>query len=229
MIGAKGGRKHLYQIESMVQDTHGYWIILSRKFKSGAERSVTVYAFPDRVWSWYSWPIFGGSAQIANLGAGIGYFGFPNNDIRKTDDFRASQQGLKETQLVYFNETQWLKPKLLRALPGKGIPRKVEAIETDLDGERVDFWIDREDHLPVKIIQYYQSEFRAGLQPGYTWELSHYQQMNGIQIPYEVSYSVLSDRPSIDRFTTLLNPKLREDLFTSPPRFEDGPDAWKPK
>ena len=88
---------------------------------------------------------------------------------------------------------------------------------------------DREDHLPVKIIQYYQSEFRPGLQPGYTWGLSQYQQMNGIQIPYQVSMTILSGRPSIDRFMPLLNPKLREDLFTSPPRFEDGPDAWKPK
>ena len=138
MIDAKGGRRHLYQIETIVQETHGYWIIFSRKFKSGAERGVTVYAFPDRVWSWYSGPIFGGSSHVADLSAGIGYYGFPNNDIRKTDDFRGDKQHLKETQLVYFNETQWLKPKLLRTLLGKSIPRKVEAIETDVDGERFD-------------------------------------------------------------------------------------------
>jgi hypothetical protein len=229
MIDAKGGRRHLYQIETIVQETHGYWIIFSRKFKSGAERGVTVYAFPDRVWSWYSGPIFGGSSHVADLSAGIGYYGFPNNDIRKTDDFRGDKQHLKETQLVYFNETQWLKPKLLRTLLGKSIPRKVEAIETDVDGERFDFWIDRKDHLPVKIIQYFQSPYHAGLEPGYTWDLSHYQQMNGIQIPRQISFTVLAGRPDTGRFMPLLNPKLREDLFTSPPRFEDGPDAWKPK
>ena len=53
--------------------------------------------------------------------------------------------------------------------------------------------------------------------------------MNGIQIPYRVSKIILSGSPSTYRFTTILNPKLRDDLFTSPPRFEDGPDAWKGK
>ena len=172
---------------------------------------------------------FWGAVRTADLSAGIGYFGYPKNDIRKTSDFRGEKDALKDTQLVYLNETKWLKPKPVRVLLDKKIPTNVEAIETDLDGERVDFWVDRENHLPVKIIQYRVFEFGVGLKPSYTWDLSDYQRMNGIQIPYQISTSMLSDPPSTIRSLPILNPKLREDLFTSPPRFEDGPDAWKSK
>ena len=174
MIDAKGGRSNLYQIETMVEETRDYFVYLYPIFAHGKQHSVTVYAFPNGEWSWETAPIFGDKVQTADLSAGAGYIGYPNNDIRKTSDLRREKEGLKNKQLVYLSETKWLKPKPVRVLLDKNIPRKVEAIEATLDGERVDFWIDRRNHLPVKIITYYQSEFHPGIEPGYTYGLSDY-------------------------------------------------------
>ena len=229
MIDAKGGRGNLYRIETMVQETRDYSIYLYPIFAHGKEHTVKVYAFPNGEWRWETAPIFGDKVQAADLIAGAGYIGYPNNDIRKTSDLRWEKEDLKNIQLVYFNETRWLKPKPVRMLLYKKIPKKVEAIETDLDGERIEFWVDRKIHLPVKIISYRDFGHGKGLEPSYTWNLSHYRWMNGIQIPNKISMIVLSGDPGTSRFMPILNPKLREDLFTSPPRFEDGPDAWKGK
>jgi hypothetical protein len=229
MIDAKGGRTQLYQVETMVQETHQHLSFGNPKFQDGDNHIVRAFAFPDHIWDWSIAPVFGGGIRTADLSAGFGYIGYPNNDIRKTSYLGREKEFLEQAQLVYLNETRWMKPKPVGVLRGKEIPAHIEAIETTVEGQRVDFWIDREDHLPVKIIQYWEFEFGAGLKPSYTWNLSDYQQINGIQIPYQVAMIVLSGRPSTYRFTTVLNPKLRTDLFTSPPRFEDGPEAWKDK
>ena len=217
MIEAKGGRSSLYQIETMVQEGRGQLRFGNPKFEDGEQHDVVALAFPDRMWTWGIAPVFGGGVRIVDLSVGIGYIGYPNNDIRKTSDFRAEKESLKDNQLIFLNETKWLKPKPVRVLIDKKIPRKVEAIETDLDGERVDFWIDREDHLPVKIITYRDFRHGKGLEPSDTWDLSQYQRMNGIQIPYLISTTMLSNPPSIRRGLPVLNPKLRPDLFTTPP------------
>ena len=43
----------------------------------------------------------GAGYATADLSAGIGYIGYPNNDIRKTSDFRAEKESLKDNQLIY--------------------------------------------------------------------------------------------------------------------------------
>jgi len=229
MIEAKGGRSALSQIETMVIEAHEYLKFHNPKFKYGEEHSVAAFAFPDRMWSWSKAPVFEGGVQTADLRAGTGYIAYPSGNILKTSDLRGGERSLRDTQLIYFCETQWIKPKPVRVFRDRNIPRNVEAVETDLNGERIEFWIDREDHLPVKIISYRDFNHGKGLEPNYTYILSDYQRMNGIQIPREISASMLSNPPSTSRDMTILNPKLREDLFTSPPRFEDGPDAWKSK
>jgi hypothetical protein len=229
MIEAKGGRSSLYQIETMVQESRGRVLYLYPKFAHGEMHYVSVKAFPDRMWSWGIAPIFGGSVATADLSANIGYLVYPKDDIRKTRDLRGTREALKDTQLVYLNESKWQRPKPVRVLLDKKVPKKVEAIETDLDGERIEFWIDRKSHLPVKIISYRDFGYGKGLEPSDTWDLSEYRPMNGIQIPHRISSFILSNNPSTSRSVPILNPKLREDLFTSPPRFEDGPDAWKSK
>lgn len=219
----------------MAQETHQSLSFGNPKFKDGDSHVVTALAFPDKVWEWEDArsTVFGGSVICENLEAGVPYLAYPGNDIRKSSVQRTEVGGGKEllerSQLVYLNETRWLKPKPVRVLLDKNNPHNVEAIETDVDGERVDFWIDRENHLPVKIIRYRDFKYGKGLEPSSTYDLADYQQTDGIQIPNQVSTTIISPPASTVRYRTTLNPKLRADLFTSPPRFEDGPEAWKSK
>lgn len=94
MIDAKGGRGNLYRIETMVQETRDYSIYLYPIFAHGKEHTVKVYAFPNGEWRWETAPIFGDKVQAADLIAGAGYIGYPNNDIRKT----SSQMGEGRSQ-----------------------------------------------------------------------------------------------------------------------------------
>jgi len=141
MIDAKGGRKHLYQIETMVQEIHQHLSFHNPRFKDGDSHFVKAFAFPDREWDWSMAPLFGGRVITANSAEGSGYVGFPDNEVRKTSDIRREKEFIEHAQLVYLNESRWLKPKPVRVLLDRDIPHNVEAIETDLDGERVDFWI----------------------------------------------------------------------------------------
>jgi hypothetical protein len=201
MIDAKGGRTQLYQIKTMVQQTHQWLQFGNPKFKDGDNHIVRVFAFPDHEWDWSIAPLFGGVVRTADLVQGAGYIGYPNNDIRKNSHLMREKELLRDAQLVYFNETSWLKPNPVRVLLKKNILKDVEAIEANVNGERVDFWIDRENHLPVKIITYYQSQFHSGLEPGFTYGLSDYQRMMVFRFPtrFQGSFSRVLEAATVLR------------------------------
>jgi hypothetical protein len=229
MIASKGGRDRLYQVETMVQESREHLIFANPKFPNGEMRGIRAFRFPDREWDWTDSgkTVFGSQVISADVAAGLGYIGFQDGEIRRTSQLGREEGFLKLAQLVFLGETRWLRPKPVRVLHRADIPSGVDAIETMLPDERVDFWIGRTDHLPVRIIDYRQNEFTHVTEPGYTYELAHYREIDGIEIPETVAMTVLKGAPEKVRWTTSLNPRLREDLFTTPPRFADGPDAWK--
>lgn len=229
MIAAKGGKERLLQVETMVQEFRSYLKFANPKFPNGEIHSVRAFHFPDREWDWIDSgkTVFGSQAITADLAAGSGYIGFPDGATRLRSDLGREKALLKEAQLVYLNETRWFQPKPVRLLRGKGIPHSVDAIETTLSDERIDFWISRTDHLPVTIIDYWHNEITHVLEPSYTYDFSDYHEAEGIKIPGTVAKTVLAGAPDKVRCYTILNPKLRDDLFTARPRFADGPDAWK--
>ena len=229
MILAKGGRERLYKIQTMVQEDNTYTRFANPKFPNGNIHFVRAFAFPNFEWDWVDSgkTIFGSHVITADLTAGLGYIGFPDGETRQSSALGRERGFLRSAQLVYLNETRWLQPKPVRVLTGKDISRGVDAIETILSGARVDFWISRADHLPVKIIDYIYNKYTKVLEPGYTYDFADYQEIQGIRIPGLVTTTLTVGPPHKIRENTILNPKLRDDLFTTPPRFADGPDAWK--
>jgi hypothetical protein len=128
-------------------------------------------------------------------------------------------------------ETKWLKPKVMgldEATLGK---RKLDVVHTllkdDVEGFLpedlyIDFWIDRETHLPVKVSY---SRMKYG-EKG-SWNeitLSGYVDVNGIKVPLNETIEGVTDRISVQ-----LNVDYDQELFSKPPSIAAGPEAWRVK
>ena len=96
MIDAKGGRTHLYQIETMVQEAHQHLSFHNPKFKDGDNHMVRAFAFPDHEWDWSIAPVFEGVVRTGDLAGGFGYIGYPKDDIRKTSELRREKELLQD-------------------------------------------------------------------------------------------------------------------------------------
>ena len=234
MIEAKGGRERLDQVENIVVEERLYLTFPpGRKFKNGEQHTVGVYVFPDRVWSWQDArsTVFGASASVSDVTKGIHYFVLPGDDIREGTDTKGAANALEYQQLIFLNETRWFKPVPVRVLSGGDIPRNMDAIEASVNGKRVDYWVNRKSHLPARIIKYEISPanhfFHYDRMYNVQYSLSNYHEIDGIRIPYRVSQMQDHSTGVSDRYIVRLNVKVRDDLFSKPPRFEDGPDAWK--
>jgi hypothetical protein len=94
----------------------------------------------------------------------------------------------------------------------------VNVVKTLVDGKQVDYYLDRESHLPLKVA------FPAADDRGtYYVAFSDYKAVDGIQMPQRVSY-LGSDWLST---SYQLNVTYNEQIFERPPTIEAGPQAWK--
>ena len=68
---------------------------------------------------------------------------------------------LKRVQFTLLLMTRWLEPDPLRARKARLGLKRVDVVETDADGRRVDYYLDPESHLPVKVVSATSSISRA--------------------------------------------------------------------
>jgi hypothetical protein len=226
MISAKGGRERLWSVRTLLER----WVTRYRSetFKDGKVRSDALCALPDRLWEWSDFRLFGFNLDVWNFKADVHYFrryhrGPPSGvltymEVAKEYKLRV----MRRLQLVYLNETEWLKPKPVGVLKGKGVPRGVDAIQTMADGARVDFYLNRRTHLPAAIIDYHHDYGEGPNDPsgGHRYVLSRYVLIDGIRAPTVID----GGRP----YEIVFNPSYREDTFTTAPFEEEGPEGWKP-
>jgi hypothetical protein len=119
-------------------------------------------------------------------------------------------------------ETRWIKPVLVKAAIGDDGPGRVEdTIETSVDGERVDFVLDRKTRLPIRIKTYSTYSNKTFVRE---WKLSDYTNINGIMIPQRVGEDTNPDKTDVQ-----INVDYNENIFVAPTRIEAGPNAWIPK
>jgi len=159
-----------------------------------------------------------------NYDANLHYIATPDDPNAPSESIigTAKNPSLTNAQLFYLLESRWIKPVPLRASEGRVGPRSVDIVETEVNGQRVDFAFDRESHLPIRI-----SEFRNGeMRPFYVQYLSDYAEINGIKIPLQLSDNE-ADRA--DRMTIQINVDYDESVFVKPPPISAGPEAWRAK
>lgn len=208
---AKGGRARLCAVRNMVVTHRG-------------NKDVALYVFPNKIWQWTDdreTPI-GLAVMMVNMDANLGYVtrsDDPQSPIKMDERWRRSMTYfLLYAQLYYLLETQWVKPVPVGVTSGRAGRRTVDVVQTLIDGTRVDFYLDRASHLPLKVA------FPAADERGtYYVTFSAYADVAGIQMPQRVSFMGSGNLPT----TYQLNVAYDEGIFARPPTIAAGAEAWR--
>lgn len=232
---AKGGRERLHSVRNMVISSSGEYKPLKLKIKPDGEVSSRsgklsgkfseeLYVFPDMHWSWtdYRPAVFGLQVRMYNYETNTKYViseGEPNHPAEPFTEIELAGRGFPVIQLMYLMESKWLKPKLVKVTTEKIGVRVVDVVQTEVDGRRYDFAIDRKTHLPVRFTSY--SEYKGKVYT-YVNGLSDYTDVDGIKVPLTIELEDGHKEKSNIRF----NVEYSEKIFTSPPSIEAGYKAW---
>ena len=206
-IAAKGGHERLQQVQTLAVFSHSNRGKFSRA--SGKAYSVTFCRLPGEWWNWSDLrpsPL-GGRAIVYRADWG------PN-----------SRFFLMRDQLHYLMETKWLRPVPVSARKEVLDGIRVDVVRTELqDGYDAEFFLDPQTHLPREVRFGKHEEKR--LPPWNGLALSDYAPCQGIQMARTERAFDLSPVP----LSYEMNPEYDPAVFDRPARFEDGPEAWRPK
>jgi len=218
-IAAKGGRAQLYRVNSLVmsyQETVRNFtgIVVHRGL---VER---LYVFPNKVWGWEDGlpPPFHVSVGWLNVernlrctmyaGASAPVCGQAKQGVSSADE------GINQAQYLYLMETRWVKPIPLSVTNGSIGLKKVDVLHTRFENKKVDYFLDRKTHLPLRVAVFYNDSERATL----TIDLSDYVIVSGIQMP---------SKQKRGRVSFQINAPYDDSLFSRPPSVDAGPKAWR--
>ncbi|SRR6266498_742796 len=219
-ITAKGGRERLYQVNSLLisyQETvrNFLGIVVHRGL---VER---LYVFPEKSWAWDDGlpPPFHLAVSMFNLERNISctiYAGVPSPKCIEPKHAASSfnqSEGLGRAQYLYLLETKWVKPVPIRVTKDVIGWKPVDVIQTQVDGRRVDYYLDRKSHLPQLVVTFFETGRIWG-----TYTFSDYININGIQMPSVQKKGKINFQ---------INPAYDESVFILPQSIEAGSKAWR--
>lgn len=229
-VVTKGGRERLRAVASFAIHEK---TVFARPVRGIAERKVDqlVCELPDLLWEFldYRPGKMGYSVRIVDARTGLGWasHGAPALPFLRPDTSTASR--LRLLQSVYFLETRWVKPTPLRASRVRLGSRAIDRLEADVEDERVVYFLDAVTHLPVRIEATLENRLpppRPGMKPPgpmkYTYELSDYHDVAGIQMPARIKRGNDSSDVQVE-----VNPAYDSVLFTTPPSPDATVDSWR--
>jgi hypothetical protein len=218
-IAAKGGRDQLYKVNSLLMSyTETTRNVLGIVVHRGiVER---IYVFPGKVWGWDDGlpPPFHLSVGMLNVERNLRcmiYAGASKPVCGPAKQGSSPPEaGINQMQYLYLMETRWVKPVPLSVWRDSIGLKKVDVLHTRFENEKVDYYLDRKTHLPLRVAVFYGGSNHATLQI----DLSEYVSVDGIQMPGKQKSAKISFQ---------INPPYDESIFTRPPSIELGPHAWQ--
>jgi hypothetical protein len=221
-IAAKGGRNRLDAVRNMAISTTGKYD--SSLLKKNGVRREELVVLPNKYWFFedYRPDVFGVTISMYNYDTMLEYSATEGDPHPIPKPIAESQTGkaLRNNQLSFLLETQWLKPTLERASIAKIGLHPVDIVETTVAGERVVFAFDQKTHLPVRVTYY---DIVRGKEYANVQSFSDYSEVNGLQLPQTLSYGDGSKYTA----TFQLNVEYNDDIFVRPPAISAGPTAWR--
>lgn len=218
-VAAKGGREQLYKVNSLLisyRDTvrNFLGVVVHRgDFEA-------LYAFPDKSWTWDDAlpPPFTLSVSSLDVsrnrrcriseGAPTPTCGAAEHPASPADE------GLAQTQYLYLLETRWVKPTPVGVGGGRIGLKKVDVLHTRFREKRIDYFLDRKTHLPLRVSVFHGTSERAT----FSFDFSEYASVGGVMMP---------GKQKIGHINFQINPPYDESVFTRPPSLEAGPHAWR--
>ncbi|MGD9629824.1 MAG: hypothetical protein AB7V18_11315 [Pyrinomonadaceae bacterium] len=223
MIEAKGGRDRLHKIETIVKHGEGSYYAGLKKIKS---HTVDVIVFPNKWWTWADDrpSVFGLRMTMYNFDINRQYV-VQFNGVPAEWGLETIEAGNRRFAGMTFScyllpENKYWKPTVEGLSIGRVGSNKVDVIQTRLNGNRVDFSLDKKSHLPVKISFFQVNPKDNADHRSYETYLSEYVDNQGIRVPTKVDNQ---------KYRYQFNVEFNEEIFTKPPLpVESAADAWKP-
>lgn len=226
VVKAKGGQERLSGVDNMlVETTLG---VLITRGKKHITRRTSLDVFPNKSWDYSDErpSVFGVTQLMLNYDNMTTYFGVPDVGERRVEQIESRHREWKGRQnglIMLLLGGKWLKPKLLRSESTKIDSTKVYRIETEFDGRRVDFFIDKRSNLPIRV-----SFHNFGLDNQsriMSVSLSDYSETSRIMMPRT---SFISGNSVPQNMTFHFNVEYDREIFVKPPT-DPTPDSWKRK
>lgn len=222
-IAAKGGRERLRSVNSLYMAVE----------QPGGDRAYYLYVFPDREFTY----LYGAQREdtvinIYNGQLGVNWWQPGNHpaQFRRSKPENMDDIGLKRAQFTLMLATRWLEPKPMRARKDWLGLKRVDVVETDADGWRVDYYLDPKTHLPVKVVSASASITRDEGNLNYEVKLEDYEEINGVMMPRKVTHTTTytrSTRKWTERVRYEINPGYSDKVFEQGPTSKMGPEVWR--
>jgi hypothetical protein len=220
-VEAKGGRARLYSINNAVVVSRG--VIRFNLFRRSPILLEYLLVFPNKLWSWNDMrpSVFGLTINMYNYDSGQ-HFTWPPLIFPKEEILTKPPEGgsLMYSFLPFLPETKWLQPVPVAATTGKSGFRKIDIVQTTVNGNRVDFAFDQKTHLARRITYY---SVVRGKTYDTTIQLSDYGEVNGIKVPRVFKYD---EDGSVYKEDVQFNIEYDPDVFTKRPSPTLGSKAW---
>jgi hypothetical protein len=180
-IDARGGRERLRAIRNFVTSSEEKFAHSPRPDVITHQYIERLYVMPTRFWEYDDY-------RPGKMGEGALALDTDQHRVLNRPD-HGSAQGLyqdlvyrlRNGQVVYLMETAYVQPEPV------GVHRdrvgRVDVVDTRVDGDRVEFSLDRRSHLPIKIVIKEQRRRFAD-----TYRLRAYDPIDGIQMPSNVHF-----------------------------------------
>src|SRR5205085_10141357 len=97
---------------------------------------------------------------------------------KRSDEVDAAQNLM--AQFTYLLVTQWLEPKPLSARTEHIGFKRVDVVEVDANGWRIDYYLDTKTHLPIKIVSAHGPISHAQALMNQEVSLEDYAEVDGI-------------------------------------------------
>ena len=211
-IAAKGGRERLYKIHNVLVSAELSYI--TQHGKRNKVHREYLYVLPNQYWFYenYGSDLFGVRIEMLNYDAGTRYAGVPGNLETKLEALAESERrkGLDNAVLALLLETKWLRPVPMTTSSTFVGGKRVNVVETEANGRKVDYALDSETNLPIRVTFY---DISNGKTYANVQSLSDYTNTDGIQVPKQVTLEDGGVEKSIVRFNVRYDP----ELFIHPP------------
>jgi len=222
VIEAKGGRAALHRVSSV----QGSSSSTSRTNLGDAYPLTSVFlaVLPHKVWTCEDArpSVFGVTSLMLNYEDMTSYFALPGRENKTValTQLQRSRRDYQNTTILYLTESRWLKPRIVAAREDivDRIPGYI--VETDVDGRRVDFFVDRTTYLPNRID--FHNVGPDAIVHTSKAILSDYKVVDGVKVPHRLSFEGSSPASETIRFNVDYDP----EIFVKPPS-KITPDSWK--
>lgn len=220
-VAAKGGRERLRNVSSLFVKSE----------LDGGDRGYTLYVFPDYSFDYgYIAKKEIADIQIVNAKRGITWWqtnGHPAHQLKydANDLYRSLLP-----QFLYLLVTRDIDPTPLRSRKGRVGLRRADVVEADASGWRVDYYLDPDTHLPIKLVLPRSPKGRDEGEMDYVISLEDYADVGGLMMPRRATHSfTFGHEKWEERLTFEINPNFDKGIFEKPPTARMGAEAWRPK